>query len=404
MSLKIRQSRQFWPVVSLLFLFAFSIFIRAGWFNLDYIKDGHWTQYDRFTNTEVYIHLGYVFHVYDFYPARDHKFASYIDNRARDQFLAHKGLPLTVYTSFPPTLFVVPYLTFTLLHIVPSFLAMQWFGLSIQLICVLLIYYLSWLLTKNKLVSVVGASIYIFSTGTLQNHMNVYWAHELLQPFFIASLILFVKRKGLLKWWESLLIGFVLSVITWTGAVATVGYLLYGGYKFIQTRNKAYLSYLYALGGMVLALLLIASQVLVVTGASIPIYLHALSHRASVRSVVVDYIPVPKLIWQFIEGLFLDYGGYIFIAYTLALVRKLQDFEWAVVFIAAFPIAESFALLAHDTTYGFGRLKWLLPVILLICMLGNKFATTRKNKAILIIIVALANILHIWLFSVIYAI
>ncbi len=384
-----------WPIVSLVLLFALSILIRAPWFNLDYMGQMRYTG-ERFTNTEVFSHLNYVFNVYDKYSVQEHLFASYIG--PDPSFLQSRFIPEAIYTSFPPTLFAIPYILFHFLghH---SFLDMQIFNLAIELICILLIYYLAFLLTKNKLISVLGATLYLFMTGTLQNHMNVYWAHQLLQPFFFVSLILFVRRRGLLKWWEALMIGFILSIITWTGVMAVVGFLLYGGYKFFKSRNRAYLNYLYMLGGAIGALGLILTQNLFVTGSNVQGYAHQLTRRAEARSITGNVL---TMLFNFFRSLFIDCGGTFLIVGWLALKEKLKGFEWEVMFVASFPVLESFVLLEHDTAYGFGRLKWLFPFILLFCILGAKFATTRKNKILLCGAAVVVCVVYALVFTVIY--
>ncbi|WP_410641240.1 hypothetical protein [Amycolatopsis sp. lyj-346] len=339
--------------------------------------------------------------VYAEYPASVHKFAAYIG--ADPKFLVNKAAPeLTVYTSFPPTHFVALYGTLKVLGAPFTYLNQQLFSLAIHLMCAILMYYLCRLLTRDKVIAVLGAAMYIFATGTMWYHMNVYWAHQLLMPVFLVALIVFVRRKGLMKWWESAGIGFAMSIIAWTGALAAVGFTAYGIYKFLTTKNRAYLNYLFMLAGMAAAIALAILQVLLTTGASPGEYIDRVLHRVQARSLGSTTLPLAVKAWRVFSGLLIEYGGFILIAYTLALKRKLQGFAWGVLFVSAFPLLESFIIMEHDAVYGFGRLKWIVPVILTICLLGAKYATDKKRRIVLIAAVATACFLHAILYLVTY--
>jgi hypothetical protein len=390
-----------WPIILLVLLFGVSLLLRIGSFSIDPVKDQAFTQFGRFNNTEIWLHDKYVLDVYDTYPVSTHMFAPYVGGD--DEFLPREGVAnLYVYTSFPSSHFVALYGVLKAFGSEASYLGLQLFSLTIHLACVLLLYYLIFLLTRNKFMSVLGAAIYIFSTGTLWYHMNVYWAHQLLMPVFLTALIVFVRQKGIFRWWQGLILGFLMSIITWTGAIAVVGFASYGAYKFWRTRKREYLSYLFMVGGMVLALIGIVLQILLITGASIPEYIDRVVHRAQARSTGATTMTLPFMIWNFCSNLVLDYGGYMLIAYTLAIRHKLQGFQWDVLFVASFPLLETLVILEHDAVYGFGRLKWLIPVILLITMLGSRVINTKKRKIIFAVIIALASILHSLLYLVIF--
>lgn len=382
------------PVTGLLLLFALSVMVRLPWFGVDYVHQSRWTEYNRYTNSEVYVHTGYVFDLYEKYTVSEHMFGSYIANSP--VFPMHKDLPLHVYTSFSPTVFIVPYLLFH--YTGYSYVAMQLFSLAIALLTILLLYWLVVLLTKNRWLGLAAGAMYLFATGSLQNNMNVYWAHQLLQPVFIASLILFVKRQGLFRWWEALLIGLLLSIITWTGVISVVGFVLYGLWKLWQTRDKRYISYLWMITGAGAALLAIVVQVLLVTGTDLKGYLEAVSGRAAARSAMNEFLPLPRLLIYFFQNLLIDFGAFLLIAIAYAHKLKLSSLEWGVLFISTFPLLESFILLEHDTTYGFGRLKWLLPVVLLICLAAARL----KSRKVLYVLVGIGCLIHLWLFTEVY--
>jgi hypothetical protein len=398
--------KRFWPLLALLLLFAASVGLRWGSFAIDPVKDHKWTQYQRFDNLEVFEHVHYVGQVYDANPVNIHKFAGYIGKS--DEFLTNKhlgtdGYTLSVYTSFPPTHFIFLYETLRLFGSNISFFGMQIVSLALHVMCIGMVFWLAMTLTKrNRYVSFLVTTPYIFSTATLWQHMNVFWAHQLLMPIFLGSLILFIRRKGLLKKGEALALGFAMAAIAWTGFIAVVGFVLYAAHAYFKTKNKAYLAYLYMLGGAVGALVLIVLQALWTTGASFTDYLNYLTTRVSARSGGVQKLPLTQMVWYFVNNLLIEFGTYAFIAYSLALVRKIKGFEWAIIFVSSFPIIESFLLLEHDQVYGFARLKWFVPIIVITAICGSKYATTTRRKVLLGIAVALANLLGILGYFTVY--
>lgn len=397
-----------WPLVVLIVLFAVSVGLRWPAFSMSPESrfDSTW---DRFTNYEIYKHTGYVFSVYETHTVEEHRFAGYVGKSAN--FLKRENFEdLYVYSSFPPTLFVVPYLVFKAFTIPVNLVSLDVFNLVLQLITTILIYYLLLEILpkrdrkRRELVAFLAATTYIFSTGTLQGHMNVYWAHELLQPVFVGVLLLFAKRKGLFKWWESALAGFGLSVITWTGVLGGVGIALFAAYRFWRTRDKAYVRMIAGLaGGSILALALVAIQVMLITGADLTSYTSTIFKRVEARTANGSIYQPMLVVRQFITRLFQDYGFYLITAYSMFLiyVRKIKpSFAWAVVAVSAFPLLESIPLVEHDSVYAFGRLKWLLPMILILGLLSYEFLSAKQKtrRRILIGLFALGALVHAWIY------
>jgi hypothetical protein len=390
-----------WPVLAIVGVFALSVALRWPSFDVDPIQNSNWTPYQRWNNHDVWIHNDFVLGVYDRYPVAGHKFAAYIGTDP--QFLQNSALPeLTVYTSFPSTQFVVLFLALKALGLGLTYTASQVFGLLLHALCVTLMAYLVFLCTHSKSMAVAGAAMYTFSTGTLWYHMNVYWAHELLVPVFLFAMIVFVRRAGRPRWWQALFLGAAMTAITWTGAVAAAGFSAYGVYKYYRTREKAFLANVFMGAGTVLALGLVTAHVLITTGASPVEYLRALVNRAEVRAASNDHTAFPILLWRFVNSLLLDYGLFFLIALVLALLLKdrITAFQWEVVVVAAFPLLESFLLLEHDTSYGFGRLKWLVPAVLLACLAGANLGT--RGKAVLGFATAAAVVGHVALYLVVF--
>lgn len=398
--------KRFWPLIALALLFVASIGLRWGSFAINPVTQHKWTEYQRFDNLEVYEHVHYVGYVYDHNPLNVHKFAGYIgksDDFLQNKYLGSDGYPLYVYTSFPPTHFVFLHEALKLFGSPVTFFGMQLVSLAIHLLCVVLVYFLARELTKkDKYVSFLVATSYLFSAATLWQHMNVFWAHQLLMPLFLGSLILFVRRKGLFKRWEALGLGFGMAAIAWTGFIAVIGYALYAAHAYAKTRNKAYASYLFMLGGAVGAVALIIVQALWATGSDFLAYFSRLLNRVGERTGGIQNLPLPRLVWMFVNNLVIEFGAYALIAYTLATLRKIKGFEWAVVFVASFPLLESFLLLEHDEVYGFARLKWFVPVLVVLAICGAKYAKTKRRKIMLGVAVGAANLLGILGYFTVY--
>jgi hypothetical protein len=108
-----------------------------------------------------------------------------------------------------------------------------------------------------------------------------------------------------------------------------------------------------------------------------------------------------------VNDLVLDYGAYILLAYSMALgylSRLKPSFAWEVIFVSAFPLLESLPLLEHDTVYGFGRLKWLLPCVLILALMSYEFLNGKKLRTFLFVsLFALADLAHILIYLNIYS-
>jgi hypothetical protein len=399
------------PTLAICGLFVLSVLVRLPSFGIDPVDDAVWTSFQRWNNTEVWRHTWYVLDVYSSHSAWDHKFASYIPGSwpapegrtSAEEFLSNAADPdLTVYTSFPAVHFVVLYLVLTVFGGEYTYEASQVFGLALHALCVGLVAYLAHLLTRRAALTVAAAAIYTLSTGTLWYHMNVYWTHELLMPVFLGAVIVFVRRRGSLRPWQAVAFAFAMSLVTWTGAVAAVGFALHSAYRWWRSRDRADLGGAFAVVGMVLALALNVVHVLLATGTTPLEYAGRLLERAEFRAAggSAANVSFPVMSWFFVNNLLIDYGAFFVIAFALALRHTLNRFQWELAFVSAFPLLESFLILEHDTTYGFARLKWLVPVILVICMAAARLR--RRRLVQLGVAVGAACALHVALYLVVF--
>ncbi|MFZ4599906.1 MAG: hypothetical protein ACOYNN_14780 [Terrimicrobiaceae bacterium] len=100
------------------------------------------------------------------------------------------------YTSYPSLGYYVPYFVTSIIGMGPSVTFMRVFCLCVHLICVLLVFALVRVATRPwnpfsaELAAIAAAGLYIFATGTLWYHGNVYMSDMLVQMFFLAGTLL----------------------------------------------------------------------------------------------------------------------------------------------------------------------------------------------------------------------
>lgn len=369
--------------------------------------------YNRPLNTDVFIHTNLVFSIYTSNPVRTHLFASYIG--ADSQFITSaRNENLTLYTSFPPALFAIPYIILSVLHVEAGTQNLQLFNLLIQLVCSVLIFLVIKRILFNQkhadMIACISSSAYIFSTGTLLNHMNVWWAHQLLQPFLIGSCLLFVTQGNKFKAYQTYFLGVILTAISWTGAVVSVGIALLHLWRYIIHRDRMDIPKIaLPVVGIATSVVALYAQIWLATKVDVATWVNKIAHRANARSGA-DH-ELSDLLLQFFQGIITDYGAYLVILAGLVSLANhhrikvgvlLQKYK-AVLAISIFPIFESLLLLEHDSVYTFGRLKFLLPIILITAVLGSELIQRRILRIrTLSLALGVAAAIHVFLYLDIY--
>lgn len=103
------------------------------------------------------------------------------------------------YTSYPPFCFIFPYLIFKAFHLKVSVLGIRVIGLVIHFLCAFLIFLLVNRLFRKKmdreifLPALIAYVIYLFASGNLWFHANVYFADMLVHVFILVALLVFLK-------------------------------------------------------------------------------------------------------------------------------------------------------------------------------------------------------------------
>jgi hypothetical protein len=384
------------------------------------------SDYSVWTNTDVNYHVLSTLKIYDDYPSGQHYFVSYIPTYGRYDSLAnsyatnriHKEL--VVYPSFSPAVFIAPYLAFKVLDLKFSYTNLQLFSLAVHLLTIILVFFVVRAFVNKKysrnLIAILAASIYIFSTSTLNDHMNVWWAHQMMQPIYLLILLRLIQTKGRMRPWELFLHSLILILVNWTGLFVMMGIASYYAVRLFKKRDKSNLYPVVAIcTGGILAITLIVAHVLFAADIDLITYLDKIITRVDSRSASVDYVPLASLILNNINNIIIDFGAYLigallllFTLYKKRYFSKSDDsFRWVVIGITLVPILESTLLIEHDTVYGFGRLKFLIPLILTAALLvsiliQNTQSKRRITMASMVTMFTIGAIIHTFLYLDIY--
>jgi len=105
------------------------------------------------------------------------------------------------YVSYPPMTFIAPYLFFKVTGINADEVGLRYFNLLLHFISAWLIYLILLHLFGKSLKedlswqALVGVALYLFSSGTLLFHTEIFFADILVQPFFLAQVLFYLRWK-----------------------------------------------------------------------------------------------------------------------------------------------------------------------------------------------------------------
>lgn len=135
------------------------------------------------------------------------------------------------YVSYPPFVFLLPFVVFHVLHIVASPFALQFLNLVLHFSCALGIFLLlCQVYRKNpqrKVIALAGSVFYIVLPANLWFHSAIYFADVAAQPFFIFGIFflyqLVSEQKS--RWWWYLLLFldvFLMAYTEWIGVLFSI--------------------------------------------------------------------------------------------------------------------------------------------------------------------------------------
>jgi hypothetical protein len=314
-----------------------------------------------------------------------------------------------VYTSFPPTGFLLPHFLFSWRSGGVGFLILAFFNSLIGLLTAFVMGGLARAVTRwlrgdatvcprtEWTVFTLVSITYLFLRESLVSHGSVYWPHSLAQlPLILGSWMAFrllLGHRDIPTILILLLASFIYPSLEWTGFVFGLGVSLALFMDwFIRRRNQIPGTFVGNGSLAVASLALLAttlSGVLLIVHFAIAIgienLLSALARRASARSF--DYGAALEIIPSYVTS----FGALVPIAViaTVQMWRKgtlpLPNFRPAyfLIFIVSFPMLESLIMLQHANQFSFDRLKLSVPLIILVTIFFVKMKDRAKPIYIL---------------------
>lgn len=273
------------------------------------------------------------------------------------------------YVSHPPLAYYLPYAVFSVLHIEPDVLPLQYFNLFVNLICGFGIYLLARRLLPNYVWSgLLAALVYWFTPAVLWFQSNVYMSDMMVQPFFIVALLLALyvaESPKPLAMVGLALVCFLGTYITWFGVFIAFSLGVYFLYRSIN--KPVYLMIVGLLAvSQVAALALMAWQYSQI--ADWEAYLAELSHRFNLRS------SAPTHWWPLLSSLginyFVNYGAILVFVPVLFMIKRPYGSNMFA-FLGLLPILLMHVLLVNYTGHDFTTLYLAVPLSVFVGMLAG---------------------------------
>lgn len=294
-----------------------------------------------------------------------------------------------VYTSFSPAGFIVPFLFFKTAGITPSLKGIIFFNVILGLLSGLALFHLLIRLVAASGVTglraifcaIAGASCLVFSREGLVSFGLVYWSHSLQQFFLILQLISFLSlaNYGMRRHVNSYgllglaLLSFFTAYIEWSGIVGNFFLCLLAAFYGKGYKNEANQKLIVAVSaGTVVAMAAFMGHLAYALGFKASI--HALLARFIGRSTVSKDGSLVSLM----EGYMLSYGMIIFLLIVMLIwfflfsKNKNSEPEHAksiaifALLAACAPLLENIIMLQHAVQFSFDRLKFSVPVAIVI--------------------------------------
>ncbi|NUM35584.1 MAG: hypothetical protein HUU50_13640 [Candidatus Brocadiae bacterium] len=336
-----------------------------------------------YPNRDTKIHVLFNIDIYQKYSIEEHKFLCYHGGGGPFIQIKIRDTVYDLYTSFNPPLFLIPYFLG-----VRDENDLKCFNLSLHFLSAVLIYFLiSTLLGKKSISPILCTVLYIFNFNMLHYCYEAYWGHQLAQPFFLALLYLVARKGDEAKIFPCCILSFFACWIAWTGYLFTFGIFIF----FIRFK-KIKKAFAVAVSAIIAILLPILHFGLVIT---LPEYIQSLLNRANVRGG-------SGFFFFLLNDIFIEYSLLIFTLLATSFFLKnrksiLVSFRQkiAIFLIASVPLLELFFLANHDWYYGFGRIKIIIPFLLLASLFLDALYEEKPKTTVTITgIVIVANCLY----------
>ena len=288
------------------------------------------------------------------------------------------------YVSFPPMGFVVPAIVFKAIGLPPSVVGLRLFSAALGLLTGCLFYVLILTLLRRSAIRdghqvpiALGLSaLMLFNSEALWIFGNVYWHHVLLEPIFVAILLILARllERPTPGPYAALMAALVLAcTIEWAAFPLAAGIALLGLHHLWRRRPGGAAMLAAGIVAPLCGLLFIAwhfSQI-----AGLQAYLDVLQNRASehgwkqnaIVQAVVAMLPIYLPI--FALGIVLYRARPCTVAREPDEMAHLRAVVLPVVFCAAAGSIEAVVLLKHTAKYTYGSLPLTtLLILLLLCL------------------------------------
>lgn len=292
------------------------------------------------------------------------------------------------YISHPPLAYYLPYTVFSIFNIVPDVLPLQYFNLFINLLCGFGIYLLTRrLLPGHAWIGLLAALVYWFAPAVLWFQSNVYMSDMMVQPFFIAALLLALYLVDNPR--SSRIIGlaivcFLGTYTTWFGMFIAFSLGLYFLYRSLNRPVYLWVIVLLALS-QVLAMGLMAWQYSQIAGWDA--YWAELTHRFALRGSAPN--DMLDLSLGLVVNYVANYGALVIFIPILFMVRLPQGVK-SFAFVSLIPIGLMHVLLLNYSGHDFTTLYMAVPLSLLIAALALGLHKGVLYSGMLVLIVALS--------------
>ncbi len=314
-----------------------------------------------------------------------------------------------IYTSFGSIGWLIPSILLRIMGVTPSLGALFGLGVILGLACALGLALLAWAIVRTRayedstvrrlLVGTVVGVGYLFAPEVLLSQGALLWVHALTQLFLVGACAGFYlalsrsdRRRGVLLLFVSMTL---YSAAEWSGCVAGAGFAAVAGVAWWRWRDKNLLCVAgtSAAGAVVGA---VGMAVHFAAGVGVGPLMVAWRARFLYRSGVQSRpFTESLLVWQ--AGLLVSLGLLLPVVLALAVVLRKRS-GWGLrpsrmprvavltVMAGCTPLAENLLLLEHAAEFSFDRLKWLVPMVLLLGLLADAF---RERLAVVPVVAVL---------------
>ncbi len=323
----------------------------------------------------------------------------------------------TAYVSFPPGFFLTTYAILKALSLPIEPVVLRWFNIVLQALTVVLLAVLTWLVledlrrTRNAAATglVVAGTCYIFALEPFHSHVASIWAHQFIQPLWLAAVIIvfWVKHS-----WFKLLVVFVIAMVTplieWTAYLMLLGLFVAMIVLAVccrSERNDWIANCIVMTMGVLIAMTI--KFLWYDWAIGIDTYIEVLTIRAGERSIAVDSYDLSDLFRSYMWS----YGPWIIATLLLGslslLINRPSESAlplrvWLVFGALVFPVLENIPLLEHAIVYSFAKLKFGLPLSLILGVVVSSLWNLRYGKITSVALVVSAVAISLWTYNYIH--